>query len=185
MTAGSRSRWIVAVAALLAASGTASLGLWQLDRAKQKITLASALDTRATLPPITPRQLAGSALAAGQTAGTAPTFEQQLAAQLDRRIELSGWWINEASVVLDNRQMNGRPGFYLYTPLRLSDGCILGALVIQSYHADRTYSDEDLVLFGQIADHSSTALEKLTANRTTLVVASLVAAWLGIGSLSE
>jgi signal transduction histidine kinase len=50
-------------------------------------------------------------------------------------------------------------------PLRLSDGKILGALVIQSYRADRTYSDEDEVLFGQIADHISTALEKLTATQ--------------------
>ena len=50
-------------------------------------------------------------------------------------------------------------------PLRLSDGQILGALVIQSYRADRTYSDEDAVLFGQIADHISTALEKLTATQ--------------------
>jgi signal transduction histidine kinase len=50
-------------------------------------------------------------------------------------------------------------------PLRLSDGKVLGALVIQSYHADRTYTDEDAVLFGQIADHISTALEKLTATQ--------------------
>lgn len=50
-------------------------------------------------------------------------------------------------------------------PLRLSDGHILGALVIQSYRADRTYSDEDAALFGQIADHISTALEKLTATQ--------------------
>lgn len=50
-------------------------------------------------------------------------------------------------------------------PLRLSDGKILGALVIQSYHGDRIYSDEDAALFGQIADHISTTLEKLTATQ--------------------
>ena len=50
-------------------------------------------------------------------------------------------------------------------PLRLSDGKILGALVIQSYHADRIYTDEDVALFGQIADHISTTLEKLTATQ--------------------
>ena len=50
-------------------------------------------------------------------------------------------------------------------PLRLSDGQILGALVIQSYHADRTYTDEDVALFAQIADHISTMLEKLTATQ--------------------
>lgn len=50
-------------------------------------------------------------------------------------------------------------------PLRLSDGRILGAVVVQSYRADHTYSDEDVALFGQIADHISTALEKLTATQ--------------------
>jgi surfeit locus 1 family protein len=125
MNPGKRSRWIIAVAALLAAGGTAALGLWQLDRAKQKIALASAITTRAALPPITPIQLAGSALAAGQYAGTPPPFEQQLEAQLERRIELSGRWLDQFSVYLDNRQMDGKPGFYLYTPLRLADGRVL------------------------------------------------------------
>ncbi|HTD28103.1 MAG TPA: GAF domain-containing sensor histidine kinase [Xanthomonadaceae bacterium] len=50
-------------------------------------------------------------------------------------------------------------------PLHLSDGKILGALVIQSYRADRIYTDEDIALFGQIADHISTTLEKLTATQ--------------------
>ncbi len=121
---------MIAVAALLAACAMAALGLWQLDRARQKIALASALEARVALAPITAMQLAGPAPAVeAQGASTAPLeqpagqqVEQQLAAQLDRRIELSGRWINEASVLLDNRQMDGRPGFYLYTPLRLSDG---------------------------------------------------------------
>jgi len=50
-------------------------------------------------------------------------------------------------------------------PLRLSDGKMLGALVIQSYRVDRIYTDEDVALFGQIADHISTTLEKLTATQ--------------------
>lgn len=50
-------------------------------------------------------------------------------------------------------------------PLRLSDGQMLGAIVIQSYRADRTYTDEDAALFAQIAEHVSTALEKLTATQ--------------------
>ncbi|HEY2345987.1 MAG TPA: GAF domain-containing protein [Xanthomonadaceae bacterium] len=50
-------------------------------------------------------------------------------------------------------------------PLRLSDGQILGALVIQSYREDRIYSDEDIALFGQIADHISTMVERVTATQ--------------------
>ena len=57
------------------------------------------------------------------------------------------------------------PAHWIGMPLRLSDGRVLGALVIQSYHADRMYTDEDVALFGQIADHISTALEKLTATQ--------------------
>jgi signal transduction histidine kinase len=54
---------------------------------------------------------------------------------------------------------------WLGRPLRASDGRVIGAVVIQSYRADRLYSDEDIALFGTIADHISTALEKLTATQ--------------------
>jgi len=54
---------------------------------------------------------------------------------------------------------------WLGRPLRLSDGRVMGAVVIQSYRADRTYSDEDIALFGLVADHIATALEKLTATQ--------------------
>jgi signal transduction histidine kinase len=57
------------------------------------------------------------------------------------------------------------PAHWIGMPLRLSNGKILGALVIQSYRADRMYSDEDAALFGQIADHISTTLEILTATQ--------------------
>ncbi|MBS0194469.1 MAG: GAF domain-containing protein [Proteobacteria bacterium] len=50
-------------------------------------------------------------------------------------------------------------------PLRRSDGHVLGALVIQSYRPERIYSDEDIALFGQIADHIATMLERLTATQ--------------------
>jgi surfeit locus 1 family protein len=120
-----RSRWIIAIAALVAAAATARLGLWQLDRAHQKIAFASAISQRGSLPPITPEQLAGSALAALHNGGAAPPFEQQLQAQLERRIQMSGRWLTQHSVVLDNRQMDGRPGFYLLTPLRLADGRVV------------------------------------------------------------
>ncbi|MEY4748307.1 MAG: hypothetical protein RIQ60_521 [Pseudomonadota bacterium] len=120
-----RSRWIVAVAALLSATGTARLGLWQLDRAQQKITIADAISQRSQFPPLTAEQLAGSALTQPSTSGPAPTFDTQLQAQLERRIQLSGRWLAERSIYLDNRQMEGRPGFFLLTPLRLADGRVI------------------------------------------------------------
>ncbi|HZV92603.1 MAG TPA: SURF1 family protein, partial [Caldimonas sp.] len=42
-----------------------------------------------------------------------------VAAQFDRRVRLAGQWINDKTVFLDNRQMQGRVGFFVVTPLRL------------------------------------------------------------------
>ena len=55
---------------------TATLGLWQLDRAAQKRALQAALDSRAALPPLDARDLAASPEAA--------------AAQHHRRVRLEG-----------------------------------------------------------------------------------------------
>lgn len=57
------------------------------------------------------------------------------------------------------------PAHWIGMPLRLSDERILGALVIQSYRTDRTYSDEDIALFGLIADHIATLVERVTASQ--------------------
>jgi surfeit locus 1 family protein len=116
-----RSRWIIAVTALLAAAGTARLGVWQLDRAHNKISIANTINQRSKLPPITAGQLVGSAQAGASSASADALLQSQLA----RRIQLSGRWLTPHSVVLDNRQMDGRPGFYLLTPLRLADGRVV------------------------------------------------------------
>ena len=39
---------------------------------------------------------------------------------------LQGRWQAEHTVYLDNRQMQGRPGFYVLTPLLLEGGGALG-----------------------------------------------------------
>jgi surfeit locus 1 family protein len=85
---------------------TASLGTWQLSRAAQKVALQDALTRRAELPPLDSAALAHDAA------------EEE--SQLYRRIVVQGRWMDEATVFLDNRQMNGRPGFYVVTPLRLA-----------------------------------------------------------------
>ena len=54
---------------------------------------------------------------------------------------------------------------WLGQPLLANDGGVMGAVVIQSYRDDRTYTDEDVALFGQIASHISVALERLTATQ--------------------
>jgi surfeit locus 1 family protein len=44
---------------------------------------------------------------------------QRVADQLYRAVQLRGQWLPQHSVYLENRQMQGRVGFYLVTPLRL------------------------------------------------------------------
>ena len=104
--------WIVTAATLLTVAGTASLGLWQLDRAAQKTALQGAIAERQNL---------------------APWREADLIAAPDPRdgihrpVRLSGRWVAQATVFLENRQMGGRVGFFVVTPLRLdgSDRAVL------------------------------------------------------------
>ncbi|HEY4068447.1 MAG TPA: SURF1 family protein [Burkholderiaceae bacterium] len=103
-----RGRAAVILAATLAGTVlTANLGAWQLRRAAQKIALQDALDGRAKQPAIAQRELAA-------TAGQA--LEQQY-----RPVQLRGHWVPERTVFLENRQMRARVGFYVVTPLQLSD----------------------------------------------------------------
>lgn len=117
-SAVSRRRALIVLLATLASVGvTARLGAWQLSRASQKKALQQALDERATMPEIAPSALARSASDAD--------------AQHYRRIHLRGLWANDATVFLDNRQMNGRPGFYVVTPLRLGGSRTNDAVLVQ------------------------------------------------------
>ena len=104
----SRSRLIVLLAALVTAAGTARLGVWQLERGAQKAALQATLDSRLNLPALGPLDL--------------PADAQAVQTQLHRRIELQGVWLPEFTVYLENRQMQGRPGFFAVTPLALADG---------------------------------------------------------------
>lgn len=99
---------IVLVGALVAALGTARLGLWQLDRAAQKTALFEAQQQRASQPTLTQQQLARAL--------------PELDAQLHRRVRIEGRWLDAHTVYLENRQMNGQPGFFVITPLLLDDG---------------------------------------------------------------
>lgn len=107
LSAGAR-RLVVTLAAVALALLTARLGLWQLDRAAQKEALQQAQAGSAALPPLPAQALART--------------PAQAAEQLHRRITLRGQWLPQRTVFLDNRQMDGRPGFFVLTPLRLEDG---------------------------------------------------------------
>ncbi len=99
---------VVLVAALATAAGTARLGLWQLDRAAEKQALHDARQRQRALPPLNAAELARR--------------PDEVPAQLHRSVDLQGTWLAAHTVYLENRQMNGRPGFFAVTPLRLGDG---------------------------------------------------------------
>lgn len=105
-------RIVIALAALATALLTARLGVWQLSRADEKNALQAAIDRQARLPVL----------------DSLPAQPGELAAAQHRRVELSGRWSSAHTIYLDNRQMFGRPGFYVVTPLLLADG---RALLVQ------------------------------------------------------
>jgi surfeit locus 1 family protein len=57
-------------------------------------------------------------------------------------VRLRGHWRPDRTVFLDNRQMNGRPGFYVVTPLQLLDDA--DAVLVQRGWAPRDMRDRTL-----------------------------------------
>ncbi len=96
--------WLLTLAALLVAGLTFSLGQWQLRRAAQKEYLQAAISSKNTLPALDSRAL--SAI-------------KNIAIEMHRPVSVQGVWQPAQTVYLDNRPMNGRPGFWVLTPLAL------------------------------------------------------------------
>lgn len=99
--------WLLTLAAVAGVGVTASLGQWQLQRAAQKEALQADIDGQARLPALDGANLVAPA--------GAPL---DLSAVLHRRVVLRGQWLPQYTLFLDNRQMQGRPGFFVVTPLR-------------------------------------------------------------------
>ena len=124
-----RARFIVVtVATLFTMAVTASLGFWQLDRARQKIELQDQINQRAEWSAWQNRQLLqGGDLGEG----------------LHRPVLLQGQWVSESSVFLDNRQMSARNGFILVTPLKLAGS--ERAVLVQRGWVPRDFIDRSRV----------------------------------------
>jgi surfeit locus 1 family protein len=124
MSSATTRFWVVTLATVVTMAVTGSLGLWQLDRAEQKRDLQALIAAQGRQPPWDESALLASA---------------DVQEAVHRPIRLQGEWVEQASVFLDNRQMNGRPGFYLVTLLRLKGGS--KAVLVQRGWVPRDFTD--------------------------------------------
>ena len=100
-------RWrfgVVTFAAAVSIGVTVSLGQWQMNRAAQKNLLTEGVEAQKALSPLDTAKLSQG---------------EATARAMHRPVSLKGHWVTTATVYLDNRQMYGRPGFYVLTPLQL------------------------------------------------------------------
>ena len=120
-----RARAVLPLLATLAGIALAArLGVWQLDRAEQKIALQASLEARSRELALDGPSLARSPLAAE--------------AQHHRPVSLRGRWLAERTVFLENRQMDGKVGFFVVTPLALIPGS--GVVLVQRGWAARHFT---------------------------------------------
>lgn len=107
----SHQRWLVlTVAALVGIVLTASLGRWQLSRADMRERMQTAIERKRQMPALeTPAVLALPS----------DYSDNEITQALHRMAHVRGQWLTQHTVFLDNRQMFGRPGFYVLTPLQL------------------------------------------------------------------
>ena len=107
------------MAAVVGVAVTAALGNWQLSRAVYKDQQQARVETQRLLAPL-------------------PTGAVLSDAALDRRVQLSGHWLAQATIYLENRPMNGQAGFVVLTPLRQDDGAVV---LVQRGWAPRNLMD--------------------------------------------
>ena len=122
-----RSILILAVASLSIVA-TSSLGFWQLGRAAEKLELQNAKDLQANLAPLDARDLTATENAKTHFSG-----------QLYRKVTLRGQWMPQHTVYLENRQMQGRPGFFVVTPLKIEKTDLV--VLVQRGWAPRSFID--------------------------------------------
>lgn len=118
--------WAVTLAAVAAIAAAFSLGAWQWGRAQERLALQAAIDSRKSLPPLREQALTGA---------------RPLADFVHRPVVLRGAWVTEHTVFLDNRQMDGKPGFHVVTPLRLEGGT--GVVAVVRGWAPRNFADRE------------------------------------------
>ena len=121
-------RWLLLSSAVAAIAATSLLGMWQLSRADEKLSLQAARE----------QQSAKEVLGGGSLAqrDDAVNKRQEL---IHRRMVLKGRWLPQHTLYLDNRQMNAKPGFYVLTPMHLEGTEVV--VMVQRGWAQRSFTD--------------------------------------------
>ena len=121
-------RVLILIVAVSSVAVTATLGQWQLGRAAQKQALQDQRSVTAAMAP-----LDGAAL------GRPDDTPDKRSGLLYRAVMLKGQWQGAHTVYLDNRQMQGRAGFYVVTPLLLAGSS--SAILVQRGWVPRSFTD--------------------------------------------
>lgn len=120
--------FLVTIAAVVGVVITASLGQWQLNRAKQKTAASAQLQSQSSKSTLNAQELA---------AHDNPT---QL---IQRSARLRGRWIPGRTIFLDNRQMGGRVGFLVVSPFALEDSSAV--VIVQRGWVPRAFDDRSRI----------------------------------------
>ena len=95
--------WVPTIAALIGLSLTLSAAYWQYGRAKQKIQLRQQYLARLAMPPLR----LNDSIPQPETASF-------------RKIQVSGQYVPDKAILLDNKVREGVPGYEIVAPLQIS-----------------------------------------------------------------
>ena len=102
--------WAVTLAAVAGVAITFRLGVWQLARAEEKLSLQAQMQAQAQQTPLRVSEALKQPEAWQQT---------------HRPVALKGQWLKDQVVYLDNRNHHGQVGFWVMTPLRWAPGQVV------------------------------------------------------------
>jgi surfeit locus 1 family protein len=97
---------VPSIAAALVFALALYLGAWQTRRGDEKLALKAQIEAAQQLPPIAAIQV------------NSLTHER-------RRVLLSGTWLHDQTIFVDNRTHKGKAGFHVLTPLKIRSGTVV------------------------------------------------------------
>jgi surfeit locus 1 family protein len=111
VTKRQRGSWLAVIVALCLSVAGVGLGIWQLGRAQEKQDLIDRRLDRANV-------MAPGDVRRWQPTLTADDLDQQ-------RVRITGRWLHDKTIALDNRAREGQAGVHVLTPVLLNDLSIL------------------------------------------------------------